>query len=132
MSERRRPEPGGTYVQTLTTGGLRFVSGQVPVDPDGHQFSGDDLVAQAEQVFSNLEACLAGEGLALTDVASMTTYLRDIADAAEVSAVHSRFLGDHRLTSTVVQVSGLLNPEWRLEIQAVAVAQKPNQRWGRM
>ena len=116
----------GAYVQTLRAGGWCFVSGQVPVDEAGS--CADDLAAQAEQVFSNLEGCLADEGLTMADLVSITTYLRDVADAPAVSAVRSRFFGDHRPTSTVVGVSALLDPAWRLEVQAVAVARETDQQ----
>lgn len=128
MSGKRAPAPLGAYVQTITAGGLCFVSGQVPVDRDGNSLPADDVVAQAEQVFANLEACLADEGLALRHVVSLTTYLRDIADAAAVSAVRARAFGDHRPTSTVVEVSGFLDPAWRLEVQAIAAIPGPNHR----
>lgn len=120
MSGRKGPAPLGAYAQTLTTAGLCFVSGQVPVDRDGAHPPAGDVAAQAEQVFANLEGCLADAGLALTDVVSITTFLRDIGDAAEVSAVRGRFFGGHRPTSTVVEVSAFLNPAWRLEVQAIA------------
>ncbi|MDQ6523134.1 RidA family protein [Nocardioides sp. LHD-245] len=119
MSTTRGPAPLGAYAQTITVAGLCFVSGQVPVDGDGEHR--DDVAGQAEQVFSNLAACLADEGLAMTDVVSITTFLRDIADGPAVSSVRGRFFGDHRPTSTVVEVSGLLDPAWRLEVQAIAV-----------
>ncbi|MEV4105633.1 RidA family protein [Nonomuraea sp. NPDC049649] len=123
MNQRKAPAPLGAYVQTITAAGLCFVSGQVPVGPDGDLPAGD-VAAQAEQVFTNLQNCLADEGLTMSDVVSITTYLVDISDAAEVSAVRSRFFGDQKPTSTVVEVSGFLNPAWRLEVQAIAVARE--------
>lgn len=122
----RAPAPLGGYSQTLWAGNLCFVSGQVPVDRDGSHVP--DVAGQAAQVFQNLGDCLADEGLALSDVVSLVTYLRDAADGTEVAAVRARFLDGHRPTSTVVEVSGLLDPAWRLEIQAVAVAPPPAER----
>jgi 2-iminobutanoate/2-iminopropanoate deaminase len=122
MNQANAPAPLGAYVQTLTAAGLCFVSGQVPVNPGGDDPPAGDVTAQAEQVFTNLRACLAAEGLAMSDVVSITTYLRDAADGPQVSAVRARYFGDHRPTSTVVAVSGLLDPAWRLEVQAIAVA----------
>jgi 2-iminobutanoate/2-iminopropanoate deaminase len=119
MSTTRGPAPLGAYAQTITAAGLCFVSGQVPVDDAGRR--SEDVTGQAEQVFANLAACLADEGLTMADVVSITTFLRDIADGPTVSSVRGRFFGDHRPTSTVVEVSGLLDPAWRLEVQAIAV-----------
>ncbi|MCD6638661.1 MAG: RidA family protein [Nocardioides sp.] len=128
MSPARGPAPLGAYAQTVTAAGLCFVSGQVPVDEHGNHLPADDVAAQAEQVFANLQACLVDQGLTMADVVSITTFLRDIGDAAAVSAVRGRFFGDHRPTSTVVEVSGFLNPAWRLEVQAVAAVREPDQQ----
>ncbi|MGI5270421.1 RidA family protein [Nonomuraea sp. CA-218870] len=125
MNQQKGPAPLGSYVQTMTVNGLCFVSGQVPVGRDGGHPPADDLAAQAEQVFANLQDCLADEGLAMSDVVSITTYLRDIADGPEVTAVRNRFFAGHRPTSTVVEVSGFLDPAWRLEVQAIAAARPP-------
>ena len=124
MSEQSLP----TYAQTFRAHGLCFVSGQVPVDSDGRSLPADDLEGQVNQVFANLEACLADEGLGLPDIVSMTTYLRDIADAPRVSQIRGRFLGEHRTSSTVVEVSRLIGPSWRLEIQAVAMTRNADGR----
>jgi reactive intermediate/imine deaminase len=128
MSLTQGPAPLGAYAQTITAAGLCFVSGQVPVDLAGNHLPADDVVAQAEQVFANLAGCLADNGLTLSDVVSITTYLRDIADGATVSAVRSRWFGDHRPTSTVVEVSDFLHPSWCLEVQAIAVTSEPDQQ----
>ncbi len=128
MSAARSPAPLGSYAQTVTAAGLCFVSGQVPIDRDGRHLAADDVAAQADQVFTNLEACLADQELTMADVVSITTFLRDIGDGATVSAVRGRFFGDHRPTSTVVEVSGFLNPAWRLEVQAIAAVREPDQQ----
>ncbi|WP_162529774.1 RidA family protein [Nocardioides caldifontis] len=126
MNRPAAPPPLGAYAQTLSAAGLCFFSGQVPVDPAGDVVA-EDVTAQAEQVFTNLAACLASEGLSMVDVVSLTTYLCDVLDAPTVAAVRGRHLGDHRPTSTVVGVSELLDPRWRLEVQAVAVNRSTQQ-----
>lgn len=128
MNHQPAPAPPRGYAQTLTAAGLCFVSGQVPVDSDGNQLPEDDLVGQAELVFTKLQSCLSDQGLEMSDLVSITTYLRRAADGPEVSAVRGRYLGEHRPTSTVVEVSGLLNPAWRLEVQAVAAHREPAQQ----
>lgn len=110
----------GAYAHVVRCGALLFVSGQVPVTPTGDSLPAEDVEGQARQVFENLQAVLAREGCSLADVASLTTYLCDVADAAVVGAVRGTFLGDHRPSSTVVGVSQLLLPQWRIEVQAIA------------
>lgn len=118
---RPAPAPLGAYVNALTAAGTCYVSGQVPVDHTGQTVGAGDIQAQARQVFSNLAAVLAEHAMTLRDVVSLTTYLTNLHDNAVVAQVRQEFLADHRPTSTVVGVAGLLKAEWLLEISAVAV-----------
>lgn len=115
------PPPLGAYVNALTVGDVCYVSGQVAVDHTGQTVGIGDPEAQARQVFANLAAVLAEQGLTLRDVVALTTYLTRVDDAATVGAVRTEYFGDHRPTSTVVGVAALLKPEWLLEVSAVAV-----------
>lgn len=115
------PPPLGAYANAMTVGGVCYVSGQVPVDQAGQTVGVGDPETQARQVFGNLRAVLAEQGLTLDDVVALNTYLTRAADGASVSAVRLEFFGEHRPTSTVVCVAGLLRPDWLLEVSAIAV-----------
>ena len=101
-------------------GTVLHVSGQAPIDVDGHLVEGD-VTAQAEQVFANLAAVVRRAGADLDAVVKLTTFLIDGADAGPVGAVRDRWFTAPYPASSVVVVAGLLVAEWRLEVEAVAV-----------
>jgi enamine deaminase RidA (YjgF/YER057c/UK114 family) len=98
---------------------LLFVSGIVGVDAGG-KLVGDDLVAQADQVYANLEAVLASQGAGMEHVVKVTTFLKQGVDRTPLLG-RQRF-ADHSLpAATLVFVSSLADPAYLLEVEAVAV-----------
>jgi enamine deaminase RidA (YjgF/YER057c/UK114 family) len=99
---------------------LLFISGLVSVDASGHLVGRGDLGAQADQVYANLAAVLGSQGASLEHVVKITTFVKDGVDRAPLRG--RRTFPDHALpASTGVVVSSLVDPEWLLEVEAVAV-----------
>jgi 2-iminobutanoate/2-iminopropanoate deaminase len=113
-------EPLSHYADAVVAGDTLYVSGIVPVDADGEVVGGDDVVAQARQVFQIMHRVLAAGGAAPADVVKVTVYLIDIEDRPLVNPVRQEFFGAARPASTLVEVSRLAVPGARLEIEAVA------------
>ena len=104
------------------TGRLVAVSGQLPVDADGNVVDPTDSLVQARQVFANLTHALAAAGAQPKDVIKLTFYLTDINDLHAIRAARDEFVGDGPPpASSLVQVSALVLPEVRLEIDALAI-----------
>ncbi len=104
----------------LTTGATRWLhtAGVVPNRPDG---TVPELLAdQAATVWSNVAAILAEAGMGSADVVSITTYVVAGEALGPVMAARDAFMGSTRAASTLVTVSALARPEWRLEIAIVA------------
>ena len=102
-------------------GRLVVISGQVPLDADGRLVGQDDPEAQVRQVFTNLEAALAAAGAAMDDVVKLTVFLTDMADLAAFRKARDEFIrADTPPASSLVRVSGLVNPEFRIEVEALA------------
>ena len=114
-------EPISHFTDAVRAGNLLFVSGFVPVDGEGRLVGGDDVVAQVRQVFANLGAVLAAAGATFADVVKVTVYLTDIADRARINPVRQEVFGDTRPASTLVEVSALVVPGAKVEIDAVAL-----------
>ena len=112
-------EPISHYADAVVAGDTLYVSGIVPVDASG-AVVGDDVVAQARQVFAIMERVLAAAGATPADVVKVTVYLLDIDDRPLINPVRQEFFGDTRPASTLVEVSRLAVPGARLEIEAVA------------
>lgn len=114
-------EPISHYTDAVQAGGLLFVSGVVPVDARRELVGGDDVVAQARQVFANMRDVLAAAGCTFADVAKVTVYLTDVRDRAAINPVRRDVFGDARPASTLVEVSALVIPGAKIEVDAVAV-----------
>jgi reactive intermediate/imine deaminase len=113
--------PFSHYTDAVRAGDVLFVSGVVPVDGEGKLVGGDDVVAQAEQVFENIGAVLAAAGASAKDVVKVTLFLTDIDDRPTINPVRQRFFGGARPASTLVEISRLVVPGAKIEVEAVAV-----------
>ncbi len=113
--------PGGRYTHAIEVPpGARWlvVSGQVGVAPDGS--TPEDIGGQTENCFRNIAAILADADMSLADVVKITVFLTNEDEIAGFRAARDRLIGEARPTSTLVVVSRLVRPEWRVEIEAVA------------
>lgn len=94
-----------------------YVSGQIPVRPDGTV--PETFVEQAEQAWANVEAQLKAAGLGMGNIVRHTTYLSDRKYRTENSAVRRKMLSAHEPALTVI-IAGIFDEAWLLEIEAVA------------
>lgn len=116
------PAVNGYSHVVSSEGRIIVVSGQVPLDADGNLVGRDDPARQMDQVFANLATALAAAGAGMGDVVKLGVYLTDLADLPAFRQARDRLLGPaDPPASTLVQVSGLINPEFRVEIDAIAV-----------
>jgi reactive intermediate/imine deaminase len=114
-------EPISHFTDAVRAGDLLFVSGIVPVDERRELVGGDDVVEQARQVFRNMESVLAAAGCAFADVVKVTVFLTDVDDRPLVNPVRQEAFGESRPASTLVEVSALVIPGARIEVEAVAL-----------
>ena len=113
-------EPTIGFSRAVRVGDRVLVSGTTPVFPDGS--CPDAAAAQARRCFAIIGTALAEAGASFADVVRSRVLLTDVADADAVSAVHGEIYGDVRPAATMVAVAALLDPRWRVEIEAEAVA----------
>jgi enamine deaminase RidA (YjgF/YER057c/UK114 family) len=116
------PPVSGYSHAVAATGRLVVISGQVPADEDGMPVGLGDPAAQVRQVFENLATALGAAGAQLDQVVKLTVYLTDLADLPVFRHVRDEYiLADRPPASSLVQVSGLVRPEFRIEVDALAV-----------
>jgi reactive intermediate/imine deaminase len=116
------PPVNGYSHAVAFSGRMVAVSGQVPLDVEGKLVGKDDPRAQARQVFGNVTTALAAAGADMDQVVKLTIYLTDIDDLEAVRQVRNEFISpDRPPASTLVQVSRLVHPAFRVEIDALAV-----------
>jgi 2-iminobutanoate/2-iminopropanoate deaminase len=115
------PPQGGYSHGVEVPGGQRllFVSGQVPVQPDGTVPL--DFDGQCRAAWLNVLAVLGSAGLGPQHLVKVTTYLTDRGQAAANGRIRREFLGEAHPALTVIVAQTLESP-WLLEIEAIAAA----------
>ncbi len=101
-----------------------YVSGQIGADPTGKVAEG--FLAQAKLTWENIGAVLRSAGMSPTNIVRTGIFITpqvEMTDAVKLAfnKVRTDFLGANRPASTMICVHRLMNPEWLLEIDAVAV-----------
>ena len=104
------------YSRAVRVGGDIHVSGTCA--PATHEQS--DAYEQARAALEIIEKALADAGGAIGDVVRTVVYLREISDADLVAKAHCEVFGDVRPASTLVQVTSMLRPWQKVEIEAYA------------
>jgi 2-iminobutanoate/2-iminopropanoate deaminase len=86
------PDAVGPYSHAVKAGGLLFISGQIPLDPESGELVGDTPAEQARRCLENLSVIAAAAGASLgEDAVKLTVYLTDIAAFADVNEVYATF-----------------------------------------
>jgi enamine deaminase RidA (YjgF/YER057c/UK114 family) len=98
----------------IAIGGTTAGSGGKPV-------AKGDPAAQTRAILKIIAKALEDAGASLKDVIRTRTYLVDIAHWEAVGRVHGEFFGDIRPASSMLQVTGFIDPDWLVEIEADAV-----------
>jgi enamine deaminase RidA (YjgF/YER057c/UK114 family) len=110
------------YSHAARIGDLVFVSGQVSQDLEGNVVGKGDIRAQVEQVYANLRAVLEAAGSGFDLIGKTTVFTTSLEYRPVIAEVRSRLFESlgHVPASTFVVVSSLANPDWLVEIEAVA------------
>src|ERR1700736_6215083 len=125
MDDRQRGSSGAPFEprigfsRALRVGTRVVVSGTAPVWPDGS--CDPDPGAQARRCFEIILSALLEAGAEARHVVRTRMFIVDAADADAVGAAHGEVLGDVRPAATMVVTAGLLDPRWKVEIEAEAV-----------
>lgn len=101
----------------VRAGDFIFVSGQVPVQPDGTMASGG-IETQTRQVLENVKAALALAGATMDDVVKTTVWIEDARDFSGMNKVYGSFFSKEPPARTTVESRLML--DIKVEIEAVA------------
>ena len=116
-------EPFGVFSSAAwqPQGRVLQISGHVAQDPDGNTVGIGDIQAQTRQVLENIRRVLVSVGGNMSDIAKVTVFVTDMSTLPEIHKVRSEFFDPPYPASSLVEVSGLVKPEYMIEIEAIAV-----------
>lgn len=107
ISTDKAPQAIGTYSQAVRHGGLVFISGQIPLDPENMEIVPGGIEAQIRRVFDNLSAVCAAAGGSLDDIVKLTIFLTDLGDFSQVNTIMGQYFNTPYPARAAVEVSAL-------------------------
>lgn len=114
-----QPAPVSHYCHGVRVGDRLWISGTVGMTASGEIPEG--VVEQFEVAMANLDGVLRAAGGRPEHIVKVQVFLTDIADRERINPIRQAYFGEHRPASTLVEVSGLIVPELKVEIEAEAV-----------
>ncbi len=107
------------FSRAVRRGSRIVVSGTAPLGPDGETVVGDAYV-QAKRCYEIILEAIEALGGDLEDVVRTRIFVTDAADWESIGRAHGEFFRDVYPAATLVVVKGLLDPRWKVEIEAEA------------
>jgi enamine deaminase RidA (YjgF/YER057c/UK114 family) len=113
-----QPAPVSHYCHVVRADRHVWVSGTVGIKADG--FVPATTVEQFRIALESVDACLRHAGAKASQVVKVTIFMTDISERPLINPLRIEYFGEHRPASTLVEVSKLVDPRLRVEIEAVA------------
>jgi 2-iminobutanoate/2-iminopropanoate deaminase len=113
------PAPVSHYCHVVRAGDRVWVSGMVGIRKDGSIPEG--VVDQFEVAMDWLDRALRAAGGRPEHIVKVQVFLTDINDRAKINPLRQDYFGKHRPASTLVEVSALITPQLKVEIEAEAI-----------
>ncbi|WP_395685347.1 RidA family protein [Caenimonas koreensis] len=113
-------KPGGHYSHVSVANGFVFVSGQLPIKPDGTKLVDASFEEQAAQVLANVRAALEAAGSSVAQLVQVRVYVASLDDWPAFNAVYALWAAEARPARAVVP-TGPLHFGFRVEVEAVGV-----------
>lgn len=133
--ERIRVSSGSPYEsiigfsRAIRVGDLIAVGGTAPIGADGKTVGIGDPAAQTKRCYEIIEEALKKAGADLSHVVRTRAFLKDISHWEAIGRAHGEVFADVRPASTMIQVTGFIDPDWLVEIEADAVVGDSAENW---
>ena len=112
------------YAQAIKVSGAQtilFIAGQVDYDANGNCGHPGDFKAQARATLQALKAQIEAGGGTMQNIVKINTYVTDLRFRADYAQIREEFFGRKLPASTMVGVTALAQPEFLIEIEAIAI-----------
>src|ERR1700735_3816850 len=119
VSTKEAPSPTGPYVQGRSGAGLVFVSGQLPIRPDGTGLQDKGFDVQVRQALANVFAIVRAGGSSPDRILKVTAFVLGLEHSPQFNKVYADAFGSHRPARSMVTVPQLAGG-YLVEIEAIA------------
>jgi len=109
------------YSRAVRIGNIVEITGTVAVDENGNLQGGSDAYLQAKYAFKKIEKVLRQAGAQMSDVTRTRMFVTDISRWEEYGKAHCEVFGKIRPAASMIEVKGLIGPEYLIEIEVTAV-----------
>lgn len=109
------------YSRAVKMGNTIEVTGTVAVDENSFLVGLDDAYAQTKYIIEKIERVLQKAGATLKDVVRTRMFVTDIKRWEEYGKAHGEFFKDIKPCTSMIEVKGLIAPEYLIEIEATAI-----------
>src|SRR5690349_20546740 len=112
------------YSRAVKMGNIIEVTGTVAVDHNSNLVGGNSAYEQTKFIIRKIEKVLQDAGASLKDVVRTRMFVTDIARWEEYGKAHGEFFKDIRPCTSMIEVKGLISPDYLIEIEATAIMQQ--------
>ncbi len=109
------------YSRAVRIGNIIEVTGTVAVDENNQLVGKDDAYAQTKFIIEKIERVLKSAGSSLKDIVRTRMFVTDISRWEEYGKAHGEFFGEIKPCTSMIEVKGLIAPEYLIEIEATAI-----------
>lgn len=109
------------YSRAVKIGNTVEVTGTVAVDVNNELVGKNDAYAQTRFILEKIEAVLKRAGASLSDVVRTRMFVTDISRWEEYGRAHGEFFSAIKPCTSMIEVKGLIDPEYLIEIEATAI-----------
>jgi len=111
------------YSRAVRIGNIVEVTGTVAVDENSRLVGKNDAYGQTKFIIEKIEKVLQRAGAKLSDVVRTRMFVTDISRWEEYGKAHGEFFKDIKPCTSMIEVKGLIAPEYLVEIEATAILQ---------
>ena len=109
------------YSRAVKIGNVIEITGTVAVDENSLPVGKDDAYRQTKYIIEKIERVLQSAGASLKDVVRTRMFVTDISRWEEYGKAHGEFFKDIKPCTSMIEIKGLIAPEYLIEIEATAI-----------